>query len=64
MEEGPGIWAQLLAGLLGLLMLLFLAPRVKHAIQTSRKGSTGEWLHVIAILGVVALFVLLLIKLV
>lgn len=61
--EGPGIWAQLLAGLLGVLMLVFLAPRAKHAIQTSRKGSAREWFHVIAILGVIALFVLMLINL-
>lgn len=61
--EGPGLFAQILAGVLGLLMLVYLAPRAKQAIQTSRKGSAREWLHVIAIFGVVALFVLLLINL-
>lgn len=61
--ESPGLLAQILAGLLGLLMLVYLAPRAKQAIQTSRKGSAREWLNVAAIIAVVALFVLLLTRL-
>lgn len=56
--EGSELWVQILAGLLMVLMLVFLAPRAKQAIQASRKGSAQEWLHFAAILGLVALFVL------
>lgn len=45
-------------------MLLFLLPRMKSAIQNSRKGSSAEWLNVAMIFAAVAIFVFILVKLV
>jgi len=45
-------------------MLIFIYPRMRHAMKHAPKGSNKDWLNYVMILVVVGLFVLLLIKMV
>ena len=45
-------------------MLIFIYPRMRHAIKHAPKGSNKDWMNYLVILIVVGLFVLLLIKMV
>ena len=50
-------WAILLG-----MMIFFIWPAANHWLKNSRKASAAEWLNVAFVLGLVALFVLLLMK--
>lgn len=45
-------------------MLIFIFPRMRHAVKHAPKGSNKDWLNYLMILVVVSLFVLFLIKMV
>lgn len=45
-------------------MLIFIFPRMRHAMQHAPKGSNKDWLNYVMILVVVSLFVMLLIQMV
>jgi di/tricarboxylate transporter len=57
-------WEMILLGVLVALILVWLGPGVKRSMENSRKGTSKEWMGVVAILGAVVLFVLLLIAMV
>jgi hypothetical protein len=62
MEES-GIWEKLLIGLFTLLLLVFLVPRAGTALKMNRRGSAQEWLNVVVIFALVAVFVIALMRL-
>jgi len=45
-------------------MIIFLFPRMMQAVKHAPKGSHKDWLGFFAIIAVIALFVLMLIKMV
>lgn len=47
-----------------IVMLIFMFPRMRHAMKNAPKGTNNQWLGFVLIVGVVGLFVLLLIKMV
>lgn len=47
-----------------IVMLIFMFPRMLHAMKNSPKGTNNQWLGFVLIIGVVGLFVMLLIKMV
>ena len=51
------------AGLL-VMMAVYLFPRAKHMLKESPKGSSSDWQGFVLVIIVVALFVVLLVKLV
>ncbi|MDH5434150.1 MAG: hypothetical protein OEY19_09400 [Gammaproteobacteria bacterium] len=55
-------WMKIGSALLLIMMLFVIYPRVKHELKHGRKGSQKEWLGAFALLGGVALFILLLMK--
>jgi len=57
-------WLKIGSAVFLAVMLIYLFPRMRHAMQHSRKGSQQEWLGVLLIFLVVGLFVWLLTKLV
>jgi len=57
-------WTKIGTAILLGAMLLFIFPRMRHAMKHSRKGSSKEWLNYLLILVVVSLFVVFLIKMV
>jgi hypothetical protein len=63
MEAIP-TWEKILAGIVVVLVLLWLRPGIKASLQNSRKGSRGDWLGLLFPIGLVILFVLLLISMV
>lgn len=53
---------QIVSGLFVLAMIIFIFPRMKHAIKNSPKGTMQDWMaYIIPIIGVI-LFVILLAK--
>jgi hypothetical protein len=57
-------WVQILSALFLGGMLVFLFPRMKHAVKESPKGSAQDWMGVIVPLLLVVGFVLLLMSMV
>jgi general stress protein CsbA len=57
-------WVQILSALFLGAMLVFLFPRMKHAVKESPKGSAQDWMGVIVPLLLVVGFVLLLMSMV
>jgi hypothetical protein len=57
-------WTKIGTALLLGAMLIFLFPRMRHAIQHAPKGSTQDWLGYLMIIAIVGLFVMLLIMMV
>ncbi len=57
-------WIQILSALFLGAMLVFLFPRMKHAVKESPKGSAQDWMGVIVPLLLVVGFVLLLMSMV
>lgn len=47
-----------------IVMLIFMFPRMRHAMKNAPKGTNNQWLGFVLIIGVVGLFVMLLIKMV
>lgn len=45
-------------------MLIFIFPRMRHAMKHTRKGTNKEWMNYLMILIVVGLFVVFLIQMV
>jgi hypothetical protein len=57
-------WLKIVSALFMGAMLIFLFPRMRHAVKHAPKGSNKDWLNYLMILVVVGLFVLLLIQMV
>ncbi len=57
-------WIQILSALFLGAMLVFLFPRMKHAVKESPKGSAQDWMGVIVPALLVVGFVLLLMSMV
>lgn len=57
-------WEMILVGVLVALLLVWMGPGVKRSMENSPKGTSKQWMGVVAILGAVGLFVLLLIAMV
>ncbi len=57
-------WMQILSALFLGAMLIFLFPRMKHAIKESPKGSTQDWMGFVVPALLVAGFVLFLMSVV
>ena len=57
-------WVQILGALFLGAMLVFLFPRMKHAVKESPKGNAQDWMGVIVPLLLVVGFVLLLMSMV
>jgi hypothetical protein len=57
-------WVKIGSAVLLGAMLIFIFPRMRHAMKHAPKGSNKDWLNYIMILVVVSLFVLFLIKMV
>ena len=47
-----------------IMFIIMIFPRVKHELKHGKKGSQQEWMGAAAVLGGVALFVWLLMKMV
>ncbi len=56
-------WEKVLAGILVLLVLLWMRPGLKAALERGRKAENRDWRGVLLPLAFVLLFVLLLISL-
>ncbi len=57
-------WLKIGSALFLVAMLVFLFPRMRHAVKHSPKGSNKDWMGFVGIIVVVALFVMLLISMV
>ncbi|HEY3486620.1 MAG TPA: hypothetical protein VGL10_01005 [Gammaproteobacteria bacterium] len=57
-------WMKIGSALLLIAFLVIVAPRAMDALKNSPKGSSKDWLLTIVLLGGVALFVLVLMKMV
>ena len=57
-------WELILVGILVAIVVLWMGPGVKRTLQSSSKGSTGDWLGLAGVLGIVVVFIFLLIALV
>lgn len=57
-------WTKIGTALLLGAMLIFIYPRMRHALQNAPKGSTQDWLGYLMIIAIVGLFVVLLIMMV
>ena len=53
-----------IAGALIIMVMFAVYPAVKHSMKNSRKASSNEWISVIIPIGLVALFVYILTKMV
>ncbi|GMR21575.1 MAG: hypothetical protein BMS9Abin36_2177 [Gammaproteobacteria bacterium] len=58
------MWMKIGSVLLLGLMLIFIFPRMKHAMKHSPKAEKGDWAGVLLPIGAVILFVIVLIMLV
>jgi len=54
-------WTMIGSAVLSIAMLIFIFPRMRHAIKHSPKGTMKDWLGYIFPLGFVVLFVAFLI---
>lgn len=57
-------WMQIGSAVLLIAFLFFIAPRAIHMLKNSPKGSNQDWITASLLLGAVALFVFVLIKMV
>ena len=57
-------WLKIGSALFLVAMLVFIFPRMRHAVKHSPKGSSKDWMGFVGIIVVVALFVMLLISMV
>ncbi len=57
-------WITITSAAIAIIMLIMIFPGAMHQLKHGRKGTQQEWLGAIAVLGGVALFVWLLMKLV
>ena len=57
-------WTKIITALLLVAMIVFIFPRAKHMLKNSPKGSGGQWLHFVAILIIIVLFVFFLVSVV
>ncbi len=57
-------WMKIGSALLLIAFLVMLAPTAMHMLKNSPKGANSDWMLALALLGGVALFVLLLMKMV
>lgn len=56
-------WEAVIAGIFAVLLLLWLGPGAKRAIEESRRGTRDEWMGALLPIGGVVLFVVLLLAL-
>ncbi len=56
-------WEMVLAGIAAMLLVLWLRPGIRTAIERSRQATERDWGAVLLPLGLVVLFVVLLIAL-
>lgn len=54
-------WVQIGSALFGVAMLVFIFPRMRHAMKHSPKGTSKDWMGYLFPLGFVVLFVVFLI---
>ena len=57
-------WMKIGSALLLIAMLVIVAPTAMHMLKNSPKGSNKDWMLALVLLGGVALFVLVLMKMV
>jgi len=57
-------WLQIVSVIFLGAMLIFIFPRMRHAVKNAPKGSNKDWLNYLMILVVVGLFIMLLIQMV
>lgn len=57
-------WTKIGTALFLAVMLIFLFPRMRHAMKHAPKGDNKDWMGFLMIIVVVALFVFLLIQMV
>lgn len=57
-------WMKIGSAILMIMFLIMIFPRVKHELKHGKKGSQKEWMGALGLLGGVALFVWLLMKMV
>lgn len=57
-------WMKIGSALLLIMMLVFMFPRVRHAVKNSPKGSASDWMGYLVPVVVIALFIMLLVKMV
>jgi hypothetical protein len=57
-------WTQIGTAVLLGAMLIFIFPRMRHAVKNAPKGSNKDWLNYLLILVAVGLFVVFLIQMV
>jgi len=57
-------WLQIVSVIFLGAMLIFIFPRMRHAVKNAPKGSNKDWLNYLMILVVVGLFIVLLIQMV
>lgn len=58
------LWMKIGSAILLGAMVIFIWPRTRHMLANSPKGSSDDWRAFILLLAGVALFILLLVKLV
>jgi uncharacterized membrane protein YphA (DoxX/SURF4 family) len=58
------LWMKIGSALLLIMMAIYIWPAARHWLKNGPKGSYAQWMNVIFIFGLVALFVLLLMKMV
>jgi hypothetical protein len=61
--EPLAFWEQILLGVAALVLLWWLRPGIKNALERSRQAEQRDWLSALLPLALVALFVLALIAL-
>ncbi|NOX93086.1 MAG: hypothetical protein GXP18_11760 [Gammaproteobacteria bacterium] len=57
-------WIQIGSVVLLGAMLIFIFPRMRHAVKNAPKGSSKDWLNYLMILVVVGLFIVFLVQMV
>ena len=57
-------WMKIGSALLLVGMLIFVFPRMRHAVKNSPKGTSKDWMGFITPLAVVIIFIILLIQMV
>ena len=57
-------WMKIASALFILAMLIFLYPRMKHAVKNSPKGTTKDWMGYVIPLVAITGFIILLIQMV
>jgi hypothetical protein len=57
-------WTKIGTALFLLAMLIFVFPRMRHAVKNSPKGTSSDWMGFVIPIILVAAFILLLIQMV